>query len=264
MRRKRMRRTGSRIGALALATLMLAAAGAALAAAPVGTGTTTAPLPNDGLSHAFSAPCPAGMEPSGGGIRLGDDVSDFVQGTYPDGEAGWTSVGYRRATAVGPSSVSVYARCLKAGKVSTRSKEVSLTDVMSLDTVTAKCPKGTMVGGGGVQLGDNLADYVSGSYPLSKREWIALGHGSDSIVSIARCVKGTKLEIKSKTITMPNDNDTHTVTAKCPKGMESTGGGGRLSDPLSEFFQGSYPTGKSKWTAAGFDGGQLTAYVICR
>jgi hypothetical protein len=63
--------------------------------------------------------------------------------------------------------------------------------------------------------------------------------------------------------TLPADSDTHTVTAKCPKGTKMTGGGAELSEPYDDFLQGSYPTGKRGWTAAGYDEGIVTAHVLC-
>lgn len=252
------------LGALAAVAGAILVVPIAHAALQTGYGESTAPLPNDSLSHATTASCPTGMEVVGGGIRLGDDLNDFVQGTYPEGETGWTVVGYRRSTAPAPASLTASAICLDGAKVSTKSQSKPLPGPSSLEIVTSKCPRGTSVGGGGALLGDDLNDYMSGSFPASKRVWTAVGHGSDTLSSIARCVKGVKLKIRSKTIEMPGDDLTHTVTAKCPKRMRATGGGGRLENPLLNFFQGSYPTGKARWTAAGYDTGELTAYVICR
>jgi hypothetical protein len=84
-----------------------------------------------------------------------------------------------------------------------------------------------------------------------------------SILALAGVASGAKLSTKSETATLPADSDTHTVTAKCPKGTKMTGGGAELSEPYDDFLQGSYPTGKRGWTAAGYDEGIVTAHVLC-
>ena len=224
----------------------------------------TVPLPNDSDVHLLTLECPAGSEATGGGIRLEDDLNDFVQGTYPAGEDGWTVAAFRRDTLPDASSFTGLIRCWKSSRVTSVQEKVDLPDPLSLVTAFAECPPGTKVSGGGGQLGDDVNDYLSGSYPYSSRKWVALGHGSATMASHAVCVKGSKLKYRSKSITMPNDDATHEVTAKCPKRTWATGGGGRVENPLSEYFQGSYPSGKRKWTAAGYDDGELTAYVVCR
>lgn len=264
MRNRGRRSIAAVLGAMASAAAVVVLAPLAFAAIEVGYGNSVSPLANDSAPHTTIATCPAGMEVLGGGVRLGDDLNDFVQGTYPVGETGWAAVGYRRNTQPAPSSLEADAICLRGAKVATKSVTVPLNGVGTIDTPVVKCPKGTLVAGGGGQLSDETNDYLAGSFPFSKREWIVIARGGGDVTPTARCVRKVDLKIRAKSITMPDDNTTHTVTAKCPKRMKATGGGGRLEDPLFNFFQGSYPTGRSKWTAAGYDAGKLTAYVICR
>ena len=254
--------------AVATAVLVTAIAGALLVVGVAGAAklsgeSETATLPNDDDTHRLDVTCPEGSTATGGGIRLRDDLNDFVQGTYPYID-GWRVAAYRRSSSTGPSTFTAYVRCIKSKKVANISEKIGLTDPSALDTVFAKCPKGTWISGGGGQLGDDVNDYLSGSYPYSNRQWLALGRGSATLASDALCTEGAKPKIRTKSFEMPGDDDTHEVTAKCPRGTVSTGGGGRLSDPVGNYFQGSYPTGKRKWTAAGFDTGTLTAYVVCR
>lgn len=257
--RKRFR--AAAVVACAIAGALLAL-GVAQAAKLTGK-SETASLPNDSDTHRLDVACPKGSRATGGGIRLDDDVNDFVQGTYPN-LGGWRVAAFRRNISPGPSRFTAYVRCLRSKKVTNVSEKVDLIDTATLDTAFAKCPKGTWIGGGGGELGDDVNDYLSGSYPYSNRQWLALGHGNATMAAHAVCIGGAKPKIRTKAFEMPGDDATHKVTVKCPKGTLATGGGGRLDDPLGNYFQGSYPTGKRKWTAAGFDTGVLTAYVVCR
>jgi hypothetical protein len=90
----------------------------------------------------------------------------------------------------------------------------------------------------------------------------ALGAG------LAYAAGGPSVVQKSKTASLPNDNLAHSVKASCPKGTKVSGGGLKLSDPHDDYFQGSYPKGKT-WTAFGYrastfpGASNVTASAMC-
>ena len=77
--RKRFR--AATVVACAIAGALLAL-GVAQAAKLTGKSETES-LPNDSDTHRLDVSCPKGSRATGGGIRLDDDLNDFVQGTYP-------------------------------------------------------------------------------------------------------------------------------------------------------------------------------------
>jgi hypothetical protein len=254
---------------VATAVVALLGLAASLAfGAKLTTKSATATLPADNATHTVTAKCAKGAKATGGGVQLSDDLDDYVEGSYPAGKRQWTAAGARPDFLTGDSQLTALARCLKGAKLKTESASITLPDDNDSHSVTAKCPRGTKVSGGGVQLSNddfNIAE-PNGSYPSSKREWTAVGEAYDpgiELIATARCLKKAKLIRRSESFDMPDDNATHTVTAKCPKGTKTTGGGIELSEPYNDYVQGSYPTGKREWTAAGYDAGVVTAHVVC-
>jgi hypothetical protein len=84
----------------------------------------------------------------------------------------------------------------------------------------------------------------------------------------ATLASGAKVSTKSETATLPSDANAHTLTATCPKGMKATGGGVQIGDDVNDFAQGSYPSGKRGWTAAGYrpnlvEDSTFTAFARC-
>jgi hypothetical protein len=248
----------------AVAAIVVLVAGLAYGA-KLTTKSETAILPADADTHTVTATCAKGSKATGGGVQLSDDASDYAQGSYPAGKRGWTAAGYRNA---GPTDAefTAFARCLKGAKLTTETATADILNDAQAHSVTAKCPKGTKVAGGGVQLSNDVDNEIGGSYPSGKREWTAVGEPSSEtgeVIASARCLKGARLVRRSASLDMPGDGATHTVTAKCPKGSKATGGGIELSEPYDDYVQGTYPTGKREWTAAGYDEGVVTAHVVC-
>jgi hypothetical protein len=253
--------------AMSVGLVALAVAGAY--GAKLSTKSETATLPADDAAHTVTAKCPKGAKATGGGTQISDDVNDYAAGSYPAGKRGWTAVGERYSVYVTDAEVTAFARCLKDAKLSTESKTLAIADD-GATSVTAKCPKGTKVSGGGVELTSPIDDLAQGSFPSAKRKWTVEGRGGEAdVIASARCLKGAKLTRRSETATLPSDDTTHTVTVTCPKGTKSTGGGGELSDPDNDYLQGFYPAGKRAWTAAGYrssssgPAAEFTAHVVC-
>jgi hypothetical protein len=62
--------------------------------------------------------CPQGTKATGGGTKLGDDYSDYVQGSYPTGSRGWTVAGFTFEPSGGPGHVvTAHVICLKKGGI---------------------------------------------------------------------------------------------------------------------------------------------------
>ena len=257
-----MKDRARRIHWLVITTAALLLAGAAVALASISTETKKTDLPADDLTHRTTTKCGHGDEVTGGGTKLSDDLNDFVQGSYPAGDDGWTAAAYRRSSSLTPAKFTASARCISTGNVSSGKRTKDLGDNSAARTAVGHCPDGTHVAGGGGKLTDDLGDYFSGSYPKGNDAWAAVGHGSGKITATARCIKGS-VTFKKKTVALKNDNATHTATAHCPNGMRSTGGGARLTDPLGDYVQGTYPDGSDGWTAAGYGVEKITAFVVC-
>jgi hypothetical protein len=75
-----------------------------------------------------------------------------------------------------------------------------------------------------------------------------------------------KLTYVTTTVSVPGDSSLTTGTAICPAGTDATGGGGRIDDSSGGTLLGSYPAGKTGWSADFTDFSQAatgTIYAIC-
>ena len=76
-----------------------------------------------------------------------------------------------------------------------------------------------------------------------------------------------KLTYVTTPFSVPGDGTPTTGTASCPSGTDVTGGGSTIDDTSNEFLAGSFPAGKTGWSAeyTDFNGGQANAivYAIC-
>jgi hypothetical protein len=149
-------------------------------------------LPSDGNAYLATVKCPLGTKPAGGGAKLTDETNDFFQGTYPSGERSWTAVA---ASGFGGTKFAAQARCLKGHDLVRKSKSRTLLNDDLAHAVTAKCPRGTKVTGGGVKLKDATNDFVVGTYPVGKRRWTAVGErysgnsGNGKVTAFAVCLQ---------------------------------------------------------------------------
>jgi hypothetical protein len=67
---------------------------------------------------------------------------------------------------------------------------------------------------------------------------------------------------------VPGNGDPTTGTASCPSGTDVTGGGSAIDDTVHGIFFGSYPAGKTGWSAlygdkAGIVSFTATVYASC-
>jgi hypothetical protein len=261
-------RSSAAIGVV-VALLVALAAVAYSAKSSTKTKSTTVALPADDAPHQATAKCPAKYRTTGGGFRVGDAGEDLVGGSYPQGGRKWTALASRSGFFSSDSELTVLARCLANRDIGTFSMTTSLPGDENPYGVTAECPRGTKVVGGGIKLADP-GDNVLGSFPAGKRKWTAVanrGSALDSeVTAVARCLDGGRVKRKSKTGPLLDDGEPHSFTAKCPKRTKALGGGAEPG-PTAASIRGSYPVGKRKWTAIGrviAPGDiQLTAHVLC-
>jgi hypothetical protein len=253
----------------ALPALALLAVGFAHGA-KVTTKSKTAVLPPDSESHSAVAKCPKAAKVTGGGILVGDADEDLIGGSQPTGGRRWTGNASRSNAHVDESTFTVFAVCLKDAGATTHATTRALPGDENPYSVTTKCPRGTKLVGGGIQLGDPGSERVLGMFPSGKREWTAVANrgqaGDSELTAVARCADGVKVKRRSETGPLLDDGVPHSVTAKCPKRTRTLGGGAEPG-PTAGSVRGSYPIGKRRWTAVGrviAPGDiELTAHVLC-
>jgi hypothetical protein len=68
-------------------------------------------IPDGAVSYPVTATCPKGTKATGGGAELSNNFGDYVQGSYPKGNRGWTAVGYSSSG----GTVTAHVLCLKKG-----------------------------------------------------------------------------------------------------------------------------------------------------
>lgn len=256
-----------RVATLVVLGLVVAAVGVAQAASPgLATKTSSTGLPNDNTTHVLVTNCGGSSKVVGGGVRNGEPSIDYLQGTFPKGRSGWKGLAYRATSAVGSSTTKTFARCIAGAPVVVRSKTVVLPGTSTPTPVVAKCPSGTRVTGGGAELGDNVNDFVQGTYPKRKHAWKAVGYrpfaaGDATVTAHALCLgDGRVTQVKKS---KPMGAGLTRVVAKCPRGSRVLGGGTQIEDDLTDYVSGSYPKGKRSWVAEGHGTSELIAHATC-
>jgi hypothetical protein len=130
----------------------------------------------------------------------------------------------------------------------------------SESTVTASCPEGYQVIGGGALRSGSTNDLRS-SFPAGDgTSWTAQWNASaTNNTAYAICVPSDGLTLSGG---LSAANAT-TVTASCPAGTRVVGGGGSATSTSRELLQ-SFPFSDTQWRAV-FDSGSTgnTAFVIC-
>jgi hypothetical protein len=254
------RKLGPLVGALGL---VLAVGGATALGGELKRVSSTEPVPVDSEPHSATATCPAGHKLTGGAGHMPatESISELA-GWYPLSKREWTASGINFLG--DPSEVTAYALCLRHAKVKLASESIELGPAQA---VTATCPRGTKVSGGGLQIDpEDLAD-TAASYPSGKREWTAVADPSSGpeLTAHAVCLKDRKVKRKETTEEIPPGFGTTTaVTVTCKKRTKPTGGGAEI-DPDETQYVASYPDGKRGWTveAQSGSGSEMTAHVLC-
>ncbi|HET9120685.1 MAG TPA: hypothetical protein VFN72_09125 [Solirubrobacterales bacterium] len=144
------------------------------------------------------------------------------------------------------------------------------------ETVTATCPKGNRLLGGGFQRTNFVTrggNYVTESRAASDRSWQvsggAFGNFGGELTAIAYCLKaGSALvsEVDSETALPMNESAT-TTTPACPGGSSMVGGGFSTSPTGSALVSSAYFDPSGGWSATAFNEfgptATLTAHAYC-
>ena len=89
------------------------------------------------------------------------------------------------------------------------------------------------------------------------------------VASAGGAAKISSLTYRSKSASVPPDDSTHSVTAKCPTGLHVLGGGIKLSDPNTDTPESSFPKQRKAWVAQDFrpanasGSSTVTSFAIC-
>lgn len=140
-------------------------------------------------------------------------------------------------------------------------------------TVSATCPTGTTLLGGGVDNGYGTSGLigVESSYPSSSHTWKVFGGDSTvpyQLSAIADCLQATT-PVTTRVVTLSSPTSSYKLggglpgvvsvyDVRCPRGVV-TGGGYNVAGGL---VVDSRPDGGNGWIASD-GGGTLTAYAIC-
>lgn len=242
-----------------MAAVPLLVAGGALAA-KVTTRSEVTALPAAAAGTAIAG-CPPGAKATGGGARP-SSPDDYLTGSAPVAKREWLAAGWGGEG----NAFTAYARCVGGAELVTRSRTAVLPSGGEGAAVTARCPRGTQVAGGGARLGDDYEDYLIGSHPSGRRAWTAVGWRPgyptpSTVTAFARCLKGAKLTTRRRTTPVPPANELRAARARW--------GGFRLAIPDGDYARGSFPAGGRAWVARASRGevgpasSSLTAFVRC-
>jgi hypothetical protein len=186
--------------------------------------------------------CEQGSQVSGGGHSMtpsaGNDIPTRIKALFPVGSQKWyVTVDNLQATARAAESFVV---CRKGNKLESVPKDEPINGgVDQFPSVTAKCPKGAQVtGGGGATTGTYNEAFILDSRPRGERGWyvrtfVSATHvGEHEAFAICDPVKDHEYETAKKTSSTVDARRAErgtvqqvTAEAKCPRGSETTGGG---------------------------------------
>ena len=235
--------------------------------------------------------CPAGTNPLGGGMFSSPPVDSDGEGVYPHSyerlgvQRGW----HISATLIDPTpasttqrKVTIQAVCASGLIPATPSphRTVFLLPGQT-KSVTASCPAGQYLFGGGFQRTDfrnfglpsGGGDYITESRAINPRAWRVSGHAfggwGGELTAVAYCVAhdGPLISAVTASAPVPERRSATATTPRCPSGRELTSGGFSLNGSTDAFFAGGSINGDGTWSArayAYFGGApKLTAYGFC-
>ncbi|HYO51659.1 hypothetical protein [Archangium sp.] len=204
---------------------------------------------NYGAGNYAYLKCPAGWKTLGGGCS-DDFTSTALMSTHPWGDDGWTCEFKNQ-----PGSLTAYAMCGCRNTLSVQNT-VSVGNV-----VTATCPSGKIVVGGGCS-DHYTSTTLQSSIPNGNTGWTCrFQTNPGSLAATAYCVDPSAspgLQTVTSTTTTSN-----VVAVTCPSGKKVIGGGCR-DDRGATALQTSMPWSTNTWSC-GFRAvtGSLTAYALC-
>jgi len=210
-----------------------------------------------------SVKCAKGSTQTGGGFRIepkdSSDIGTRVIASRLSGGRGWAvqidtlGGGKRDARAI--------VACQKNAPYLARESVLEVVDgsVFQFNTVTAECPVGTSVaGGGGFVTGGHGDMYVLDSRPDGDRRWVVTTFTSDGYVGshVAEAVcdaKGSHDYVTASKNTVDGRSAQRGIvlqrkaTAKCPGRSVVTGGGFALENEPNRAIFDNRPKGDDAW-----------------
>jgi hypothetical protein len=236
--------------------------------------------------------------PNDGAVTLGLNPSDSSGSTAANGAATpsfWTTTAGYSGMAPGLDTITSYAMCA-SGSFAATVVQVATTATSTLGPVTAACPSGSaLVGGGGgytsfpgsnnTKIFDSFPSDAAGDVPTdgarNATAWTLQGNSNNGTAepttAIAICATntsvGTQVATSTQSATPVTGGSTVTATATCPSGTTLLGGGSVLNDNPSGpgtggqgvHLIGNYPSdgagspasgSAGSWTVIAQDGGQ--------
>ena len=193
--------------------------------------------PFQGLISELKATCPKHTHAISGGFRVTPDSGAVEPPTFtvfqslPFGARGWSVAGIQPTATPAPVKFVAYAYCRSSGPRPFGAMGSRTLDPGEKGTVTATCPKGTRVVGGGFRdQTDPGTDAIAIPYEsrrTGKRTWrsggISQGSAPVQLQAVGFCLPASeklkKLKTKKKTVAGPvNNGQLVTATAKgCPR-----------------------------------------------
>jgi hypothetical protein len=214
-----------------------------------------------------TAVCPSGTV-VGGGFQAGSEVVVYSHGRAGNG---WRA--YGRNNGGSTKILRVYATCLhRLGTVSSSQVQYSTpAPAGGVGIAMVTCPAGTLVTGGGWQVGSNGAVKV-GLSKQSGNGWQVIGSNtsgsSKQVTAYATCLSGVSGTTTTKTkVKIVGGGGTGTAVVKCASGDLVTGGGFRIEEGLMAHTTVPYTDGTDEWqtyakNTAGSDR-ELDGFAVC-
>ena len=279
----RRRRTSS--FAIALAASLLGAAVFTSGAGALTLASQTYQLSGADAKQRLTVRCPGKKALPYSGGMVTDPLGPNGEGVYPHSyerlgvQRGWhvTPVLYSPSVQRSESrSVTLQVVCgPRLGPVSSPHNTVFVSPGET-ETVTATCPKGNRLLGGGFQRTNFVTrggNYVTESRASSDRSWQvsggAFGNFGGELTAIAYCLKaGSALvsEVDAETALPLNESAT-TTTPACPPGSSMVGGGFSTSPGGSALVSSAYFNADGTWSATAYNEfgptATLSAHAYC-
>jgi hypothetical protein len=213
---------------------------------------------NDGTSGFLhgSVPCPTGTDILGGGVRAVNSGLR-ISASRPGGASFWIATALDYEPVAGPWELEVTAIC---GRVADHAIAVEETtaDSTSPKLLTAACPEGTTVlGGGALPSGSNGELAITSSAP-DGNGWFARAYEvaptSDDwhLIVYAICGNVPDRVVIGEQSSVSSTN-TRTALASCPAGLVAISGGAFVGFDGREALSGTYPLNEDAWYSRAFE-----------
>jgi hypothetical protein len=118
---------------------------------------------------------------------------------------------------------------------------------------------------GGTQINESKLGRVPSATRATSADTATTAMNATSATS-ATSAPVARLDYASAVVAVPAGGVVTRGTASCAAGLNATGGGAKMADPINGFIDDTNPVGKTGWEATGQSGAvaqNMTVYVIC-